>query len=163
MEKEICERVCNMAMIPEIFYFIYLEEHAVSKREICFEVVGWFLTWTGAMRLHAGLSDCPAKQTAVVGHYGSKDCHEIFTPSYLQLTSMLVGFKHRKDKFEYLCSRRIYFILRCRAKSAMTVNHNSRRRRRRMCWWCLVFFSWFNGFWKNVGYLATIIFSLTPR
>lgn len=88
-----------MAMIPEIFYFIYLEEHAVSKREICFEVGGWFLIWTGAI--------AQRNKPAVVGHYGSKDCHEIFTPSYLQLTSMLVGFKQRKDKSEYLCSRRI--------------------------------------------------------
>lgn len=28
-----------MSMIPEIFYFIYLEENAVSKIEICCELI----------------------------------------------------------------------------------------------------------------------------
>lgn len=28
-----------MNVIPEIFYFIYLEENAVSRRNICFELL----------------------------------------------------------------------------------------------------------------------------
>lgn len=79
-------------MIPEIFYFIYLEENVVSRRKFA------------SSRCRRAFVICrrALAKTSPRSRYGLRESREIFIPPYRSINIYLGLFKQHGAKFEYL-------------------------------------------------------------